>query len=435
MLLIKNGTILDPFTKLDKKLDILIDDNGIIEEISENIEKDCEIFDATNLYISPALIDVHVHFRTPGFEYKETVESGTSSALAGGYGTVICMANTKPIIDDEASLKNILEINKKSKINVLQSASITKGFNGQDLTDFNTLKKLGAVGFTDDGVYIKSANTSFLAMQLAKTENVVLSFHEEDNDLIFQAGANYGSKFCEITPTFVSEDIEQNPEEIETIKGARPESENVAVARDVSLAITTKARCNFQHLSTKESVELIRFGKSQGADIFAEVTPHHISLTEDALLEHQGYAKMNPPLRKEEDRIALINGLKDGTIDMIATDHAPHADYEKNGAFTSAFSGIIGLETAFSVSLTYLLEHMSIMEILEKFTVNPCKLYNITGKSIEKGNRAEVFVFNPRASVIYDDFYSKSSNTPYTGMALKGKVRATIMGDEILYRG
>ena len=419
MLLIKNGTIVDPYTKTNELLDILISDEGNILEIAKNIDKNCELFDATGLYISPGLVDVHVHFRTPGAEHKETVETGSSAALAGGYTTVVCMANTNPIIDDYDSLSNILEINKKSPINVLQCASITHGFDGKNITEFENLKKLGAVGFTDDGVYIKTSKTSFDAMKMAKELNVPLSFHEEDTALIFDAGINQGSEYCDYVDA----------------EGATRESENVAVARDISLAITSGALVNFQHLSTKESVDLIKFGKSMGANIFAEVTPHHLALNEDELKICGTLAKMNPPLRKEEDRQYLIKGLKEGIIDIIATDHAPHTNEEKSRQFKNSPSGIIGLETAFSVCLTYLNEHLSLMEILEKMTVNPCKLYNLVGKSIETSNKCEVFIYNPTETVIYDEFYSKSTNTPFRSVPLKGKVKATIIGDKILYRG
>lgn len=419
MLLIKNGTIVDPYTKINEPFDILISNDGHILEISNNITKNCDIFDATGLYVSPALVDAHVHFRTPGAEHKETVETGSISALAGGFATVVCMANTNPLIDDAKSLKNILKINKKSPINVLQCATITTGFDGKNITEFQKLKSLGAVGFTDDGVYIRNAKTSLDAMNLAKKLDVPLSFHEEDTSLIFDAGINYGSEYCDYVDAL----------------GATKESESVAVARDISLALSSGAKVNFQHLSTKESVALIKFGKENGANIFAEVTPHHLALTENELKICGTLAKMNPPLRKEEDRQALIKGLKDGVIDIIATDHAPHTDEEKSRQFKSAPSGIIGLETAFSVCLTYLKDHLSLMEILEKMTVNPCKLYNLTGKSIEVSNKCEIFIYNPNEYVIFDDFYSKSTNTPFRSVPLKGKVKATIIGDKILYRG
>lgn len=419
MLLIKNGTIIDPYTKTEEKLDVLIDDNGIITKISKDIVEDCEIFDATDLCVSPGFVDAHVHFRTPGAEHKETVETGALSASAGGFTTVVCMANTNPTIDNEEQLENILKINQKAPINVLQCATITTGFDGKNITDFYKLRDMGAVGFTDDGVYIRSANTSFEAMKIAKELNVPISLHEEDLTLVFNAGLNSSSEYAKLLE----------------VKGATPESEAVAVARDVSLAISTKARVNFQHLSAKESVELIKFGKSQGADIFAEVTPHHLALTQDCLEENLTYAKMNPPLRTEQDRQALIQGLKDGTIDMIATDHAPHHIDEKSRPFLNAPSGIIGLETAFSVCNTYLKEHFTTMQLVEKLTVNPAKLYNLKDKSIEVSHKSEIVVYSTKEKVIYDEFYSKSCNSPFRSVTLEGKIKATIMGDKIVYRG
>ncbi|MFI3115672.1 MAG: dihydroorotase [Clostridia bacterium] len=419
MLLIKNGTIVDPYTKIQEKLDILVNDKGIIVEISENITADCEVLDATNCFVSPGFIDAHVHFRTPGGEHKETVETGALSAAAGGFTTVVCMANTNPVIDDEENLANILEINAKAPINVLQCATITTGFNGRDITDFKKLRDMGAVGFTDDGIYIKDAKTSYDAMKIAKELNVPISLHEEDTSLIHEPGVNFESAYAEFLG----------------IKGATPESESVAVARDIALAISTKARVNFQHISTKESVALIKFGKKQGAKIFAEVTPHHLALTEDDLKICGANAKMNPPLRREEDRQALIKGLKDGTIDMIATDHAPHSTEEKSRQFLQCPSGIIGLETAFSVCYTNLCEHMTLMQLVEKMTVKPAKLYNLKKKALKVKNKSEIVVYSTAETMIYDDFYSKSSNTPFSSIPLKGKIIATVMGDKIIYRG
>ncbi len=419
MLLIKNGTIVDPYTKTQEKLDILINDKGIIVEIAENITENCEILDAKGCFVSPGFVDAHVHFRTPGGEHKETVETGALSAAAGGFTTVVCIANTIPAIDNEESLANILEINAKAPINVLQCATITQGFDGQNVTDFKKLRDMGAVGFTDDGIFIKDAKTSFDAMQIAKELDVPMSLHEEDTSLIYQPGVNFGSYYADFLG----------------IKGAMPESESVAVARDIALAISTKARVNFQHISTKESVALIKFAKKQGAKIFAEVTPHHLALTEDDLKTCGANAKMNPPLRREEDRQALIKGLKDGTIDMIATDHAPHTTEEKSRQFLECPSGIIGLETAFSVCYTYLEEHLSLMQLVEKLTVKPAKLYNLKKKALKVKHKSEIVVFSTEETMIYDDFYSKSSNTPFASTPLKGKIVATIMGDKIVYRG
>ncbi len=419
MLLIKNGLILDPYTKKEEKADILISNDGKILNIEQNIDENCEIFDAKGLCVSPALIDTHVHFRVPGGEHKETIETGSKAALRGGFATVVCMANTNPLIDSEEALLNILELNKTAPINILQCATITKGFDGSNLVDTDKLYSLGAVGFTDDGVNIENGETTLHAFAECERLSVPISLHEEDVSMVYQPGTNGGS-------TFANES---------GFKGALRESENAAVARDIGIAMTSNAKINFQHLSTKESVSLIEFGKKHNKNIFAEVTPHHIMLTEDAVLKHATFAKMNPPLRKEEDRRALISGLKNGIIDIIATDHAPHAFDEKNQPFLTAPSGIIGLETAFSVSITALRDDLSTMEILEKMTVNPAKLYNLQGKSIEIGNKCEIFIYNPSETMKYNDFSSKSFNTPFKGRELFGKIYATIIGDKILYKG
>lgn len=419
MLLIKNGTILDPYTDINENLDILIDDSGYILQIAQDINCDCEFFDAKNLIISPGFIDVHVHLRNPGAPEKETIETGTKSALSGGYTTIVCMANTNPLIDNSSDLTSLIKLNQTSSINILQCATVTKGFMGKDLVDMDTLKNLGAIGFTDDGVNISSPKTTFSAFCKVEELDSVISLHEEELSLVFNAGVNSSSTFAKNN----------------NLKGALPESENISIARDVALAMNTSAKVNFQHISTKESVDLIALGKKYNPNITCEVTPHHIFLNDDALLTHGTLAKMNPPLRSEADRLALIQGLKNGIIDIIATDHAPHTVDEKNREFLHAPSGIIGLETAFSVSYTALRNELSLCEILKKLTVNPAQLYNLQNKSISVGNKAEITILDINSDKTYDKFYSKSSNSPFLNQTFKGKVCGTIIGDKILYRG
>ncbi len=420
MLLIKNAHVLDPYSGLDKKSDILINDNGIIENIADNISCDCPVLDAMGRTISTGFVDTHVHFRDPGQTQKEDIHTGMNAAAAGGYTTVVCMANTLPICDNLETLNYIKDkINeKKDSINVLQACAISTGFKGQEITDFDALLKAGAVGFTDDGIPLKSAEFVFKAMQMAVKYDTILSFHEEAPEFVPSAGVNYGSKAAQKFG----------------VLGAMPVSEEVMIARDIALALNTGAKVVFQHVSSARSAEFIRYGKKMGAKIYAEVTPHHISLTEDDVLQHGTLARMNPPLRKEQDRLALIDALLDGTIDMIATDHAPHTSEEKNREFAKAPSGITGLETAFSVCNTTLVQSgkMSKIKLLECMSKNPAEIYGLKNKEIRIGNKAELVLLDWNKEKIYTNYQSKSCNTPFTGQKLIGSVDAVIMGDKII---
>lgn len=420
MLLIKNGRVIDPSSKTDEILDILIDDEKIIK-MDKNISalnSDMKIIDAADLVVVPGLIDVHSHFRDPGFTYKEDILSGSRAAARGGYTTVVCMANTNPVVDNEETLNYILNKAKDSKIEILQVASVTKGLNGTELVNMEKLKEAGAVGFSDDGKPIMNSKLVFEAMKRAKELNVPLSFHEEDPFLIKENGINAG----EVSKKF-------------GLYGSPSEAEEAILARDLCFAYRTKAKINIQHVSSGVSVKIIEFAKKYMDNVYAEVTPHHFSLTEKDVLKYGTNAKMNPPLRTEEDRISLIEGLKYGTLNIIATDHAPHAIYEKEQAFRDAPSGIIGLETALSLGITNLVRPglLSIMELIEKMTVNPAKLYNIHRGFIKEGERADLLIFNPNEVWTVEDFSSKACNSPFKGMKLYGKVKKTICKGTIVY--
>jgi len=420
MILIKNGRVIDPATKKDEQLDVLIKDN-LIYKMDKNIEiQGVEtIIDAKGKIVAPGLIDVHVHFRDPGFTYKEDISTGSLSAAHGGYTTVVCMANTNPVVDNEETLEYVKKECEKSKINVLQASAITRGLKGTELVDMELMKKLGAVGFTDDGIPIMDNNIVMNAMKKAKELNVPLSFHEEDPSLIENPGINKGK---------ISEQL--------GLGGASHLAEDVMVARDCILAIETGAKVNIQHLSSGISVDLIKFSKSHGANITAEVSPHHFSLTEDAVLEYKSNGKMNPPLRTEKDRLKLIEGLRDDTIEIIATDHAPHSKEEKEREFTKAPSGIIGLETALALGITNLVNkgHLSMLKLLEKMTVNPAKLYNLTSGSIKEGSVADIVIFDPSEKWVVKNFKSKSTNSPFVGQELCGKVKYTLCNGKIVYQ-
>ncbi len=420
MILIKNGRVIDPKNNIDKILDIIIKDDKIYKigkfESSEEFE---EIIDAKDYIVAPGLIDVHVHFRDPGFTHKEDIESGSKSAARGGFTTVICMANTNPIVDNEETLNYINEKAKLSSINILQVASISKGFKGEELVDMEKLKSIGAIGFSDDGLPIMSSDTILKAMNKAKELDVPLSFHEEDPSLITNPGINEGK---------ISKEM--------GIGGASSVAEDVMVARDCMLAIKTGAKVNIQHISSGVSVEVVRMAKKLGANVYAEATPHHFTLTEDDILEFGTNAKMNPPLRTEYDKKMIIEGLKDDTIEIIATDHAPHTYEEKNVEFKKAPSGIIGLETALSLGITNLVnkEHLSLLKLLEKMTINPAKLYNLESGCIEEGRIADLVIFNEKEEYIVTDYSSKASNSPFTGSSLLGKVKYTICKGNVVYR-
>ncbi|WP_313339316.1 dihydroorotase [Sedimentibacter sp.] len=419
MILIKNGRVVDPESKRDEVTDILID-GEIIKKIGKNISEPNigKIIDASGMIVSPGLIDVHVHFRDPGFTYKEDILSGSKAAAKGGFTTVICMANTNPAADNEEVIQYIINEGKKSPINVLTTAAISVGLKGTELVNMEQLKSSGAVGFTDDGLPIMNIAVAIDAMETAKILNVPISFHEEDPNLIYNSGINEGK---------ISEKL--------GLKGALKEAEEVMVARDCILALKTKARVNIQHVSSGESVDIIRYAKLKGADIYAEATPHHFALTEEAVIKYGTNAKMNPPLRTEEDRLAIIGGLKDNTINIIATDHAPHSNEEKEREFYKAPSGIIGLETSLSIGITYLVKegYLGIAELLEKMTINPARLYNLEAGRIKEGVTADLVLFDINEKWTVDNFLSKSSNSPFSGHELQGKVKITLCGGRIVY--
>lgn len=420
MLFIENGRILDPYTGMDNVAHILIDDTGRICEIGKRLSapENCPTINAAGLTVSPGFVDTHVHFRDPGQTQKEDLVSGAAAAAAGGFTTVICMANTVPSCDNIDILTDIQSRAKALPIHVLQTCAVTKGLQGTQLTDFDALLDAGAVGFTDDGVNLTSAALCELAMERAAACGALLSFHEEDPALVLSPGVNYGSAAAEKFG----------------VPGAKPSAEEAMIGRDIALALRTGARVVFQHVSTAKAVRLIQMGKLAGASIYAEVTPHHLALTEDAVLEHGTYARMNPPLRTAADRAALIAGLTDGTIDMIATDHAPHTAEEKSRPFAQAPSGIIGLETAFSVCNTVLVrpQVLSKMALIEHMSCRPAQIYGLKDKAVSVGNLAELVLLDWDTDKIYTSYASQACNTPFTGMPLYGAVHSVIMGDKRL---
>ena len=419
MLFIRNGRILDPYTNINTAMDILIGDDGRIRELGPALDTPagCETFDAAGLTVSPGFVDGHVHFRDPGQTEKEDVLTGAAAAAAGGYATVICMANTLPTCDTPETIRYVTGKAAGCPVEVLQAGAVTRGLKGQELTDFAALKAAGAPCLTDDGINLTSAGLCRAAMEQAAKLGILLSFHEEDPTLVPSPGVNFGSAAAAHFG----------------VPGARASAETAMIARDIALALDTGARVLFQHVSSAQSVTLIRAGKALGAKIYAEVTPHHLSLTEDDVLTHGTYARMNPPLRGENDRQALIEALADGTIDMIATDHAPHTAEEKARPFAKAPSGITGLETAFSVCNTYLVRtgRLTPMQLIEKMSKTPAEVYGLTGRAIAAGNYARFVLLDWDSRVIYQNYRSKGVNTPYTGRPLTGAPRAIVTGARV----
>lgn len=422
MLLIKNGVVLDPFTQTEQQMDVLIDNDGRIAQVQADIRQteQMQFLDATGLTVSPGFVDGHVHFRDPGQTEKEDILSGAAAAAQGGYATVICMANTAPTCDSVEWVQYVQEKAKNLPVQVLQAASITKGLRGEEMTDFAALKAAGAPCLTDDGINLSTPRLCYDAMKLASDLDIILSFHEEDPSLVPSQGVNFGSAAAQKFG----------------VPGAMKSAESIMVARDIAMSIDTGARVVFQHISAGTSVDLIRVGKALGANIHAELTPHHLSLTEDAVLQHGTMARMNPPLRTEQDRQKLIAGLMDGTLDMVATDHAPHTAEEKAREFAMAPSGITGLETAFSVCNTYLVKpgYLSPMTLLKRMCQAPAQLYGLSERAVEKGNFARLVLLDWKSSVTYTSYASKASNTPYTGMELFGQPKGIVCGSAFIAR-
>ena len=418
-MLIKNGFLINPRTNTSEFADIRVE-NGIIREIGQlkPLGQE-EVLDISGLTIAPGLIDSHIHFRDPGFTYKEDLHTGSLAAAKGGFTSVICMANTKPVVDSVDTLTDILERAKAENIRIYQTCSITKGLQGKEMNDLDALAKAGACGFTDDGIPIMDASLCYKAMRKAAELDLPVSLHEEDPSFISENGINQGmaSKFL-------------------GIGGSPALAEDVMVSRDCMLALHSRAHTVIQHISSGNSVALVRNAKALGANIHAEATPHHFSLTEEAVAVHGSLAKMNPPLRTEKDRLAIIEGLKDGTIDLIATDHAPHSAEEKaKEPMWTAPSGITGLETSLGLGITSLVKpgHLTLMQLLEKMTCNPAKIYKLPGGSVEVNAPADFVIFHPDEEWTVDHFVSKSSNSPFKGATLYGKIHYTICGGEIVY--
>ena len=424
MIVIKGGRIVDPGRNIDAEGDVWLDGDKIKKVVlggeHGELTEGAQVIDAAGKVVAPGLVDVHVHFRDPGFTYKEDIHTGAAAAAKGGFTTVVLMANTKPVVDNAETLNYVLEEGKKTGINVLSTAAVSVGLKGQELTDMEALKAAGAAGFTDDGIPLRDGALVRAAMEKAAALNMPLSFHEEDPAYIKQNGINHGE---------VSEKL--------GIYGSPALAEDAMVARDCMIAKDTGAAIDVQHISSANSVAMVRLAKALGANVWAEVTPRLFTLTEEAVFEHGTLAKMNPPLRTKADRDALIEGLKDGTIDIIATDHAPHSAEEKARPLTEAPSGITGLETSLALGITSLVKkgHLTMVQLMEKMSLNPARLYHLDCGRLEEGRPADLVIFDPEKvwTVKAEEFASKSANSPFVGEELTGKVTYTICKGKVIY--
>lgn len=418
-LLIKNGRVIDPVNNIDSVMDILSVD-GIIKEVDTNINKTADkTIDATGMWVMPGLIDLHVHLREPGFENKETIATGSRAGAMGGFTTICAMPNTNPVTDNEILISYIkMKAEKESPINVLPIGAITKGQEGKELADIGRMAKAGACAISEDGKSVGDPALMKNAMVYSKMFNLPVFDHCEDIRLA-KGSMNSGDRAALLG-----------------LKGISNESEDVIVSREIILAKATGAQLHLCHISTKGSVELIRAAKADGVNVTAEVTPHHFTLCDEDIVDYDANFKMNPPLRNKVDRAAVIEGIKDGTLDCIATDHAPHHLDDKNCEFEKAANGIIGLETSFALSNTELVEKgvISPSQLVEKMSANPAKILGINKGNLSVGSVADIAIADPNKEYAIDvnKMVSKAKNTPFGGRNVKGKVLYTIVAGDVV---
>ena len=418
--LLKNGTLIDYKTKTNEKKDILIENDKIIKIEKEINEKADKIIDCTNLNIIPGMIDMHCHLREPGFEHKETIKTGSESAVAGGFTTICPMPNTKPTPDSAIILQKIIEEAKKVNLcNILPYASVSKGEKGEELVDFEELKKAGAIAFSDDGMPVVNSKMMREAILEADKLGTFVASHCEEKSVA--TGAINSGKVAEQLG----------------VEGVLPEAEEIMAAREIVIAETNHVRAHICHISTKTTKDMVRDAKKRGVKITCETCPHYFTFTVEEVLKSGVNAKMNPPLREEKDRQAIIEGLKEGTIDAIITDHAPHAEEEKNKGLKEAPNGIIGFETALSAEIMNLIDtgDLDYLDLVRLTSYQPAQLLKIDRGSIEVGKVADITIFDPNEEYTYtkEMIVSKSKNSPFIGKKLKGRVQYTIVGGRVVY--
>lgn len=420
--LLKGARVIDPGQDLDSTKDVLIVD-GCIADVKEKIEiSDAEVTDLSGMIVTPGLIDIHAHFREPGYEYKEDIESGSRSAAAGGFTAVACMPNTKPPIDNAALVEFVKSrASKAGKIKILPIGCVSKGQEGKEITEMGDMAQAGAVAFSDDGKPVADSSLMRKAMVYASMFDRVIIDHCEDPALFEDGQINEGR-----VSTLLG------------LTGIPAAAEEIMVARNILLAREMGTAVHIAHISTKGSVELIRKAKSKGVRVTCEVTPHHLTLTEEAVIGYDTNAKVNPPLRTQEDLKALLEGLKDGTIDAIATDHAPHHFDEKDLEFDKAAFGLVGLETALGLVLTKIVREggLSLDTAVKKMTSGPAGVLGLDLGTLKIGTPADITVIDPNLvwTVDKDKLSSKGRNTPFNGWELKGKAVMTIVDGKTVYQ-
>lgn len=420
-LLIKNGRVIDPYSNKDELSDILVEDDKILK-VAENIQEDSdEVLDAAGCFVMPGLIDLHVHLRDPGLEYKENLETGSMAAAKGGFTTIVAMANTLPVIDSGDKISSIYEkAARLSPIHVLQAGAVTKGMLGEELADIASMAACGAAALSEDGKTVMDASLYQEGLRTAARYNLPVLDHCEDAELKGKGVMNE----CETSKKY-------------GLPGILNEVEDRIIQRDIQLARETGAKLHICHCSTKGAVDLVRQGKEIGIHVTAEVCPHHFTLTSEEIPADDTNYKMAPPLRSREDVDALIKGLADGTIDAISTDHAPHAAHEKDKDWRKAAFGIVGLETAVALTITRLVEpgYLTPMMMAERMSTTPARILGIDKGSLQEGKSADIVIIDPSRSYKIDKntFFSKGRNTPFHGWDVKGKVKATICDGRIVY--
>ena len=423
--LIKNGQVIDPANQLDGSFDILIN-NGKIEaiepqgKISGSKLKDVPVIDAKNCVVAPGFCDMHVHFREPGHEYKETIETGSASAAAGGFSTVAVMPNTSPVNDNRSITELIFSQAKKTNlVNVLPIGAITKGLKGESLSDMGELKEAGCIGYSDDGRPVMDSELMRRAFEYSRMFGLPCIQHSEILDLTQGGCMNEGIISTELG-----------------LKGMPVEAEDIMVFRDICLLRKTGGRLHVAHISSGGAVELVRQAKAKGLPVTCEAAPHHFTLTEEACRNYDTNAKMSPPLRTHEDLELIKEGLRDGTIDIIATDHAPHGLADKQMEFSKACFGIVGLETALPLTLKMVDEKViTLQKAVDLLTQQPCRLFNLDKGNLGVGKDADIVIFNPKTqyTIEPEKFKSRSKNSPYKGWKVRGKVLHTLVAGKTVY--
>lgn len=420
--IIKGGRVIDPANHFDEIADVLIED-GKIAKIAKSIkDKDADEIDVIGKIVTPGLIDMHVHFREPGQEAKEDFRTGGNAAAAGGFTTVASMPNTKPVVDNAALIRSLQErANQVSKVHIELIGALTKGQEGKELAEVGDMALSGAVAFSDDGHYVKSAKMLLNGLDYLRAFDKVIINHDEESSLVEEGMMNEGHRSAMLG-----------------VKGRPTVAEDIAVARDIMLAEYADARVHVAHISSANAVDIVRQAKKRGVKVTAEVTPHHLTMTDECVDLRDSDTKVNPPLRSQRDVDAMCAGLKDGTIDMIATDHSPHAEEEKDQEYGLAPSGFPGLETAVGVLITDLVKtgKIEMPLLIEKMTAAPARIFNLKGGSLSVGAPADVTVIDPDLEWTVDEseFYTIGTHSPFAGRELVGRAVLTMVDGKIVMR-